>query len=1362
MTSRDFDATPRAPSVVEGMAPPNARVELWDPDDRLLGAATADEQGGYRLALIASGPLANLRVWVEAEGFSGGQWLHALGAGASVSLPAFDAGTSAQYALLDYEIRREAGLSWRSVPPAAVATLAEAIARDLPVSLVAAVDALHLDGGAEGRFEPRSYALRASAPEAVAASYRAALAEAAEGFALEIACDPARIAVMFAVDMSGAALDGNGAPQLIRQPAKTSRVFLGLAADPTSPVVDASVPRTLVANDPRFAMVDDGRLGDEVAGDGIYTVVVPLPRGARIIYKYTNGAAGEGFTGTEEWPGNARILEVRDVLTGRPDGQPDCLVVRRDAFGDEASNKNFVNLHSAASAIGFGTDLGGVAEEQVGERWVGGLGRLDLRQVPPLSPAGVPEALENGVCERCPAPLAQDPNDRVPPALVAAERVSRTRVRLRFSEPVRSDDGADLGRYLYLNAQGESVAIRAARVSGAEVWLKTGDTHPTAPARVRVRRLRDLAVEPNELGQAEMAVAPDTTAPRLVSARAASAREVLGTPDEDPTRGRFVVLRFDEALDVASAEDPRHYQIPGLDVRAAALDADGTTVRLHTERHRKDHSYELTVVGLRDWAGHHLEQTTTFLGFALYKVRFRVVPGFAYANLDGRVRGLPRGEDLFLTGDPLAMARDLSGRDISVRASGFRRTDVTGWPQFALVPGAERYQGQPVYERTVLLPRGNYAWKAAHGVAGEYVDARSATTLEKVYKTLVTQNDATGVRVDPVTMIAENGASYQGAVLSEDGRDAPGPDRLFKREAPDELCEVRGDGACPMIVVGTWRDLSLLPGGRPRDYDDGLLARPPHRPEQVDRRPPELLALEARDSFSLLFSFHEALDPSATLDLRVFSPDDGWFREMVWLADPSLPAHQRVARTAHTECEAALAPDARFEVAWKGARDRSGDEGLRWQTRVVRGPAECTAFRPLQDLEAPSVTSVVAESFERLRVRFSEAVDPASAESAAAYAIYDADDVPLPVTAAQLEDDLRTVRLTTARQSLRAAYVLVVSGLRDRADPANVADAQKVAFAGFGERVPPVLERARAVTSDEILLRFSEALDTESALDVERYQVEGAELVGVDFGADPGRARLAYARRGWPSLAHLVRLRVAGAVAGRPLRVTVDGVRDLSGNPGGGALDVSVPERTPTVDVILSYRLSDTEPVAGRVPPRALTVSALGDVREGVFVVGARAGTDERPVAGAMGPVNDTLGGFAPEGAPLEGIETMLSDSGTRGDAVQGDGIFSVRIPAVPLGTRLLWKAFAPYTVGYRDANPSDTAAARADALPGPSQFGDGEEFPGHENGAVLLDDGDGDGVVHIQCLFGDEVTYKKFSGDAPYVWVADDVAWQP
>ena len=142
---------------------------------------------------------------------------------------------------------------------------------------------------------------------------------------------------------------------------------------------------------------------------------------------------------------------------------------------------------------------------------------------------------------------------------------------------------------------------------------------------------------------------------------------------------------------------------------------------------------------------------------------------------------------------------------------------------------------------------------------------------------------------------------------------------------------------------------------------------------------------------------------------------------------------------------------------------------------------------------------------------------------------------------------------------------------------------------------------------------------------------------------------------------------------------------------------------------------------------------------------------------GRSAPVNDALGGFGVEGQPLEGIEPRLFDNGVAPDRVQGDGVHSLLVPDVPLGTTIIWKAFAPYTVTYRDRNPSDSAAAFADGLPGPSVFADGQEYPGNENGVIVWDDGDGDGVLYIRGLFGDEITYKKNTGSAAYVWAAED-----
>jgi len=96
------------------------------------------------------------------------------------------------------------------------------------------------------------------------------------------------------------------------------------------------------------AMRDDGQGGDTVAGDNIWTAVFEMPyirkngetKGVRVGYKYTYGFKGQGWTGTEEWPGNNRILEIEDVNT-------DALVVRYDYFGDETSNKNKTNLNTA-------------------------------------------------------------------------------------------------------------------------------------------------------------------------------------------------------------------------------------------------------------------------------------------------------------------------------------------------------------------------------------------------------------------------------------------------------------------------------------------------------------------------------------------------------------------------------------------------------------------------------------------------------------------------------------------------------------------------------------------------------------------------------------------------------------------------------------------------------------------------------------------------------------------------------------------------------------------------------------------------------------------------------------------------------
>jgi hypothetical protein len=110
-------------------------------------------------------------------------------------------------------------------------------------------------------------------------------------------------------------------------------------------------------------MADDGANGDEKAGDNVWTISFVAPRSKpgkvlRIGYKYTWGYAGAVWSGSEEWPGNSRILEVVDV-------NGDNVVNRRDVWADESSNKDNGNLNpNSGGTITWKTDLHGCGQPE--------------------------------------------------------------------------------------------------------------------------------------------------------------------------------------------------------------------------------------------------------------------------------------------------------------------------------------------------------------------------------------------------------------------------------------------------------------------------------------------------------------------------------------------------------------------------------------------------------------------------------------------------------------------------------------------------------------------------------------------------------------------------------------------------------------------------------------------------------------------------------------------------------------------------------------------------------------------------------------------------------------------------------------
>lgn len=1176
--------------------------------------------------------------------------------------------------------------------------------------------------------------------------YAATLEAAVDASLVPIVCDPSQLLVMFAVDVSGQAKDGNGAPQFIRQPPKEGKVFLGITLDPTSPVPDSAGalrPR-LTPNDPATEMFDDGTHGDEQAADGVFTTTLALPRGMRVLYKYTNGSPNEGFTGTEEWPGNARILVVEDVLTNAASGTPDCLVVRRDSFGDESSNKNFVNLNARLGGgdLGYDTDLGGLpVPAPAGEDLLaaGGLALGDLLASAPLTPATIPEARENGVCSTCPAPLTVSADDDEAPRLVAAAFISTEETRVVFSEDVDVQSAGVASHYLLVDAENRPVAVTAARVTGSEVVLTHGAIDPRAPHTVAVKQVADASLQQNLIEDgSKLVVGPDRTPPTIVDVRPGSIVDVNpGARPASAETGEVVIVTFSEVLDRVAAENAASWSVEGLEVHAAFQ--RGREVLIVTSQQRRGTPYELGVGLVFDVAGNVavVDGPQPFRGLSLAKVTFKAVVDFAWRSVDGADRGLPPGEGLWLTGTVMRDARAIDGADL--RVSG--RTDVPAVPGFELLPTDETYEGAPVYAVTLRLPAGTYAYKLAYGRAGDALNP--APTLESVTKGLATRNDVGGVAVDPVTLLGADGQSYAGARLSLNGQDLPGPGVLFKRENPDTIVVVgENDRELAPDVIGTWRD---VPFGRGTDYDDGLVELPLLSAGVADEQPPRLLGARARDSESVLLSFDEAVFAANGSPPIVQASADGEDLPVAEVLVGQPLVNQVVVRTG------AMAADTAYSLLIAGLADIDGNALPAPLTTGFTSPAQFVPFTPIVDDVPPSVVQVRPSGPTEIEVTFSERLTDAAGE-ASHYALAREGGGAAPtIVASRLTSGGVRAILTTTAQERQDPYVLTVQNVSDIAG--NVLASSTTSFPGFGEFDPPTIERVQPLSPTRVALIWNEPLTADSATRLTNYVVSEVQVQSVTFGASDTLRNAAFNSTFAPLRSDVVILTTTPMTGGGTYTISAEGVADLSGNESTETASFTAVASPPLVDVVLTYQISDTQGVVGvgaggsaGVPARALSPSTFSQQREGVFLLGA-ALNDAGSAPLATHPFTAALGGFPAEGAPLDGVEPELKDDGQNGDLVAGDNIYTLKVSGVPLGSTLSWKAFASFTTSFAQQNPSFPGAAFADAPRGPSVFGDGQEYPGNDNAVLLVADSDGDGKIVVDNLFGDEITFKRKTG---------------
>ncbi|MDQ3265348.1 MAG: CBM20 domain-containing protein [Myxococcota bacterium] len=172
--------------------------------------------------------------------------------------------------------------------------------------------------------------------------------------------DPSLARTLFSVDFNAGKLNGACGEinrfKWVRDEPGRQMYFVGgihTSSPIQDPQIDASLGNRGGWTPNQLRMYDDGTHGDKTANDNVWSIYFDLPPGIRIGYKYTWGKQGDLWTGTEEWPGNQRILQVTDLNS-------DGYVYRVDNFGDEGSNKDLGNLNTASGgSLDWDEDING-------------------------------------------------------------------------------------------------------------------------------------------------------------------------------------------------------------------------------------------------------------------------------------------------------------------------------------------------------------------------------------------------------------------------------------------------------------------------------------------------------------------------------------------------------------------------------------------------------------------------------------------------------------------------------------------------------------------------------------------------------------------------------------------------------------------------------------------------------------------------------------------------------------------------------------------------------------------------------------------------------------------------------------------
>lgn len=181
--------------------------------------------------------------------------------------------------------------------------------------------------------------------------------------------------------------------------------------------------------------------------------------------------------------------------------------------------------------------------------------------------------------------------DNVAPTLASVHALSATQVEVRFSEPLTQISAEQASNYII--APQVNINAASLQTDGRTVLLATAPHVDGATYTLNVQNIQDRATPPNTIAtpatKSYQFLIPDTTPPKLLSARALNANQVEA--------------QFSEPITKNSAENISNYNVaPGLAINAAALQSNNSTVILSTAAHADGATYSLSAQNIQDRA----------------------------------------------------------------------------------------------------------------------------------------------------------------------------------------------------------------------------------------------------------------------------------------------------------------------------------------------------------------------------------------------------------------------------------------------------------------------------------------------------------------------------------------------------------------------------------------------------------------------------------------------------------------------------------------------------------------------------------------------------------------------------------------